>query len=81
MTPVCIVAHAPLCARTSEVIHLAVYIDLENLVQHIKFIKSMENTEPWKSGTTKALDPAPNCSTESEIRGESLHIHSISRRN
>ncbi|EIM84584.1 GMC oxidoreductase [Stereum hirsutum FP-91666 SS1] len=49
--------------------------DLENLVQHIKFIKSMENTEPWKSGTVKALDPAPNCTTDPEIREYILNNH------
>lgn len=67
---------SPVCL-TIPVIHsvlLVLYvIDLENLVQHVKFIKSMEHTEPWKSGTVKALDPAPNCSTDEQIRGALTH--------
>ncbi|KAJ6573700.1 GMC oxidoreductase [Mycena sp. CBHHK59/15] len=42
--------------------------DLENLVQHIKYVRSMSNTEPWKSGVVRELDPGPNCQTDEDIR-------------
>ncbi|KDQ52343.1 GMC oxidoreductase [Jaapia argillacea MUCL 33604] len=42
--------------------------DLENLVQHVKFIKSMADTEPWKSGIVREVDPGPECTTDQQIR-------------
>ncbi|KAJ6452435.1 GMC oxidoreductase [Mycena sanguinolenta] len=42
--------------------------DLENLVQHIKYIRTMSETEPWKSGIVREMDPGPNCRTDEEIR-------------
>ncbi|KAJ7290529.1 GMC oxidoreductase [Mycena rebaudengoi] len=42
--------------------------DLENLVQHIKYIRSMTETEPWKSGVIREIDPGPNCQTDDDIR-------------
>ncbi|KAJ7048088.1 GMC oxidoreductase [Mycena amicta] len=42
--------------------------DLENLVQHIKYTRSMNETEPWKSGVVREIDPGPNCQTDEEIR-------------
>ncbi|KAJ7230526.1 GMC oxidoreductase [Mycena pura] len=42
--------------------------DLENLVQHIKYIRSMTEVEPWKSGVVCEVDPGPNCETDEDIR-------------
>ncbi|KAJ7460467.1 hypothetical protein B0H11DRAFT_1923868 [Mycena galericulata] len=42
--------------------------DLENLVQHIKYIRSMSETEPWRSGVIREIDPGPNCQTDEDIR-------------
>ncbi|KAH9476794.1 GMC oxidoreductase family protein Mala s 12 [Psilocybe cubensis] len=42
--------------------------DLEVLVQHIKFIKSLANTEPWKSGIIREVYPGPNYSSDRDIR-------------
>ncbi|KAJ7637777.1 GMC oxidoreductase [Mycena rosella] len=39
-----------------------------NLVQHIKYIRSMKNTEPWKSSVVREMDPGPNCQTDEDIR-------------
>lgn len=46
--------------------------DLEVLVQHIKFIKSLAGTEPWKSGIACETYPGPNCSSDEDIRGENI---------
>ncbi|KAJ7466573.1 GMC oxidoreductase [Mycena galericulata] len=42
--------------------------DLESLVQHIKFIRTMAKTEPLKSGILREVDPGPNCVTDQDIR-------------
>ncbi|KAJ7189182.1 GMC oxidoreductase [Mycena filopes] len=42
--------------------------DLENLVQHVKYIRSMTETEPFKSGIVREMDPGPKCQTDEEIR-------------
>ncbi|KAJ6542821.1 GMC oxidoreductase, partial [Mycena capillaripes] len=43
--------------------------DLEILVQHIKYVRKMVGTEPFKSGVVREIDPGPNCVTDEEIRG------------
>ncbi|KAF8587124.1 GMC oxidoreductase [Ramaria rubella] len=42
--------------------------DLEMMVQHIKFIRSMVDVEPWKSTVACEIDPGPKCTTDDEIR-------------
>ncbi|KAJ6562868.1 GMC oxidoreductase [Mycena vulgaris] len=42
--------------------------DLEILVQHIKYIRSMIHTEPFKSGVVREMDPGPECVTDDDIR-------------
>ncbi|KAJ7431056.1 GMC oxidoreductase [Mycena galericulata] len=42
--------------------------DLESMVQHIKFIRTMAKTEPLKSGILREVDPGPNCVTDQDIR-------------
>ncbi|KAJ7323864.1 GMC oxidoreductase [Mycena albidolilacea] len=42
--------------------------DLENLVQHIKYIRSMTDTEPWKSGVVREIDPGPDYQTDEDLR-------------
>jgi len=49
--------------------------DLENLVQHIKYIRSMTETEPWKSGIVREMDPGPNCKTDEDIRKYIYECH------
>ena len=46
--------------------------DLEIMVQHIKFAKSMIDIEPWKSLVAREVDPGPKCTTDQEIRGASV---------
>ncbi|KAJ7631466.1 GMC oxidoreductase-domain-containing protein [Mycena rosella] len=41
---------------------------LENLVQHIKSIRFMNNTEPWKSSVVREMDHGPNFQTDEDIR-------------
>ncbi|KAJ7430135.1 glucose-methanol-choline oxidoreductase [Mycena galericulata] len=42
--------------------------DLEVLVQHIKYIRTMVDTEPFKSGVGREVDPGPNCVSDQDIR-------------
>ncbi|KAF9040114.1 GMC oxidoreductase [Panaeolus papilionaceus] len=42
--------------------------DLENLVQQIKFVRSLSDVEPWKSGIVREVDPGPKCETDEDIR-------------
>ncbi|KAF8171014.1 GMC oxidoreductase [Mycena galopus ATCC 62051] len=49
--------------------------DLENIVQHIKYIRSMSDTEPWKSGVVREMDPGPNCQTDEDIRKYIYECH------
>ncbi|KAK7029895.1 GMC oxidoreductase [Favolaschia claudopus] len=42
--------------------------DLEILVQHVKYVRTMLDTEPFKSGVVREIDPGPNCVTDEEIR-------------
>ncbi|KAJ7468734.1 GMC oxidoreductase [Mycena latifolia] len=42
--------------------------DLEILVQHVKFIRTMLDTEPFKSGVVREMDPGRDCVTDQDIR-------------
>ena len=44
-------------------------IDLELLVEHIKFIRRLAQTEPLKSGVTSEVDPGPNAVSDEDIAG------------
>ncbi|KAJ7688605.1 GMC oxidoreductase, partial [Mycena rosella] len=41
---------------------------LEILVQHVKYIRTMLDTEPFKSGVVREMDPGPGCVTDQDIR-------------
>jgi hypothetical protein len=43
--------------------------DLEILVQHIKYIRTMVDIEPFQSGVVREVDPGPNYVTDQDIRG------------
>ncbi|KDR78171.1 hypothetical protein GALMADRAFT_155158 [Galerina marginata CBS 339.88] len=42
--------------------------DLEILVQHIKFLRTMRDVEPWKSGILREVLPGPGCDSDDDIR-------------
>ncbi|KAJ7454339.1 GMC oxidoreductase [Mycena galericulata] len=42
--------------------------DLESLVQHVKYIRTMAETEPLKSGVLREVDPGPDCVNDQDIR-------------
>jgi hypothetical protein len=44
--------------------------DMEVLLEHIKYIRSMRETEPWKSGIVGEADPGPEYATDEQLRGE-----------
>ncbi|KAF7331343.1 GMC oxidoreductase [Mycena kentingensis (nom. inval.)] len=52
--------------------------DLENLVQHIKFIRSMADTEPFKSAIVRECDPGPAYKTDEELRDYVYKCHGTS---
>ncbi|KAF9528787.1 GMC oxidoreductase [Crepidotus variabilis] len=43
-------------------------IDLEIILQEIKYIRSWKETEPWKSGIVREMDPGPKYQTDDELR-------------
>lgn len=43
--------------------------DLEMLVQHFKFTRTMASIEPWKSAIVSEVDPGPHCATDEDIKG------------
>jgi choline dehydrogenase-like flavoprotein len=43
-------------------------IDLELLVQQIKYLRTLSDVEPWKSGIVREIDPGPNCQSDGDIR-------------
>ncbi|KAF8492466.1 GMC oxidoreductase [Gautieria morchelliformis] len=49
--------------------------DLEMLVQHVKFVKSMMNVEPWKSLVAREVDPGPQCTTDEAMREYIKNTH------
>ncbi|KAJ7191837.1 GMC oxidoreductase, partial [Mycena pura] len=52
--------------------------DLEILVQHVKYIRSMAETEPFKSGVVREVVPGPDCTTEADIREYIKNTHKTS---
>ncbi|KAJ7191624.1 GMC oxidoreductase [Mycena pura] len=52
--------------------------DLEILVQHVKYIRSMAETEPFKSGVVREVVPGPDCTTEAAIREYIKNTHKTS---
>ncbi|KAJ7722931.1 GMC oxidoreductase [Mycena metata] len=52
--------------------------DLEILVQHIKYIRTMTDTEPFKSGVVREVDPGSKCVTDQEIREYIKNTHGTS---
>lgn len=49
-------------------------VDLEMLVQHLKFMKSVAQAEPLKSMIASEEDPKAKCTTDEEIRGSFICI-------
>ncbi|KAF8466292.1 GMC oxidoreductase [Gautieria morchelliformis] len=49
--------------------------DLEMLVQHMKFAKSMVKVEPWKSVVASEVDPGPQCTTDEGMREYIKNTH------
>lgn len=54
--------------------------DTKVLVEHVKFVRSLTETEPFKSNCTE-VQPGPACTTDEQIAGASSRneIHSIDR--
>jgi len=48
---------------------LIISADLDALVQTVKYARSLNEVEPWKSGNNRELDPGPECKTDEQIRG------------
>lgn len=46
--------------------------DLEILLQEVKFIRSMRDIEPWKSGILREVYPGPDCISDDDLRGENF---------
>ncbi|KAJ7886669.1 GMC oxidoreductase [Mycena leptocephala] len=44
------------------------FSNLEILVQHIKYIRTMVDIEPFQSGVVREVDPGPNYVTDQDIR-------------
>ncbi|OBZ65934.1 Glucose oxidase [Grifola frondosa] len=42
--------------------------DLDILVQSIKFVRKLAQTEPFKSGVVREVDPGPKCVTDQELK-------------
>lgn len=53
-----------------------IYPDLEVMVQEFKYIRSLCDVEPWKSGMHREVDPGPECQTDDQIRG-TLRSHTL----
>jgi hypothetical protein len=54
----------------NELLTIMKYVlDLENMVQQMKFVRSLREIEPWASGTVKEIDPGLDISTDEQIRG------------
>jgi hypothetical protein len=53
--------------------------DMEILLQHVKYIRSMCEIEPWKSGVIREVDPGPEYATDEQLRGKSNRPHYTKR--
>ena len=42
------------------------------MVQNFKYVRSLCDVEPWKSGVHREIDPGPECQTDDQIRGTPL---------
>ena len=38
----------------------------------MKFVRSMRDTEPWKSGIVREVLPGPDCQSDDDLRGKSF---------
>jgi len=47
--------------------------DLQVLVESLKFVRVLRNTEPWKSVVAKEVDPGPSVQTDEEMRAYIRH--------
>lgn len=52
------------------------YADLELMVQDFKYIRTLCDVEPWRTGVHREIDPGPECQTDEQIRG-AFPIHAI----
>lgn len=48
----------------------SLFADLDIFVEHIKFVRKISQTEPFKSGAFKELDPGPECVTDEQMKGK-----------
>ena len=48
-------------------------VDLEMMVQNVKFIRSLMEIEPWKSAIALEIDPHPNYISD-KIRSQSIYL-------
>jgi choline dehydrogenase-like flavoprotein len=48
--------------------------DLEMLVQHLKFVRTLAEVEPWKSTLGREVGPGATCTTDEEIRGSFIYV-------
>ncbi|KAG2005782.1 pyranose dehydrogenase [Coprinopsis cinerea AmutBmut pab1-1] len=46
--------------------------DLKVLLEHVKYIRSLEDTEPFKSHTIKEVVPGPECASDADIESTSF---------
>lgn len=44
-------------------------LDLEMILQEIKYIRSWKALEPWKSGVVREVDPGLSYQSDDELRG------------
>lgn len=60
-----------LCLRLTAPL-ISFVIDLELLVEHVKYIKNeIATTEPFKSGVLREIDPGLDTTSDEGIRGSS----------
>ena len=53
-----------------EVLNAHARIDLEILVKGFRFIRRMAETEPFKSGIVREVDPGVDQTSDEQLRGE-----------
>ena len=47
----------------------SIFPDLEILVQQMKFVRSLKDIEPWKSGVLREVAPGVDCTSDEDLRG------------